>query len=81
LGADPRRFGGDREKRPTAFDLALKIHLHPQFFHDGIAPRVWRKSHKHFALCELLSFFRACEPIPEDLGVIEKNGQRRSIQH
>ena len=25
LGADPRRFGGDREKRPTAFDSALKI--------------------------------------------------------
>jgi len=40
LGADTRRFGGDREKRSTAFDSALKIHLDRLFFYDGIAPEV-----------------------------------------
>ena len=81
LGADPTRFGSDREKRSTAFNSALKILLNPQFFYDGVALKVCRKSHKHFALRELPSFFRSCEPIPEDSEVIEEHGQRHSIQH
>ena len=81
LGADTRRFGGDTEKRSTAFDSALKIHLDRLFFYDGIAPwSMYKKSSNLYYNMRIFLIFQVGELISEDWIVIEKNGQLYSIQ-